>query len=229
MMGHTLTPHPPLPLATPEPFGFLHIGIQVDPPQRAPFVRETKRRREAALRLTIAAEALEDRAEVVSVRVFRAHILPPLPGVPRHDFTMLIRVADPSGLDDVRKSDAFRQLGATELLGGTNAAKIGETEASRDGHFLFNHFTVDGEVDPVEAWLGLTEWYTSTIGVDNSTALRRSDSSSRFPFVNFVRLPTSPPRFLMNQLLRPSFHRDVRRTLKRNGMRALPGFYRMLR
>lgn len=119
-------------------------------------------------------------------------------------------------------------LGAAELMVGPNAARIGDTEADENAVFLFNHFTVSGDADPLDAWLGLTDWYTSTIGVDNSTALRPVDDGSPFALVNYVRLPSSPPHFLLNQLLRPSFHRVVRGTLRRNRMRALPAFYRMV-
>lgn len=72
------------------------------------------------------------------------------------------------------------------------------------------------------------DWYTSKLGVDNSTALRPTAGGSRFGLVNYVRLPSAPPRFLLGQLLRPSFHRVVRGTLRRNRMQALPAFYRMV-
>lgn len=219
-----------LTMTTPEPCAFIHLGIHSGVPVRTPLVPRTARRRTAATRVIAAAEALEQHIDVVSARVFQAAVLPPLPGLPRHDLAVLIRVENASALDGVRESESYRRLGGTELLAGINAAKFGETEASTNGYFLFNHFTVDGDSDPLEAWLGLTDWYASKIGVDNSTALRRGDGeSSRFPFVNYVRLPSSPPTFLANQLLRPSFHRVVRRTLEHNGMRALPGFYRMIR
>src|SRR5690606_22791568 len=96
------------------------------------------------------------------------------------------------------------------------------------GDFLFNHFTMDGDGDAVGVWTTLTEWYTSTIGVDNSTALQPDGKEQPYAVVNYARLPSSPPLFLLNQLLRPSFHRVVRGTLKRNRMRALPGFYRLV-
>ncbi len=219
----------PLAMAPPEHYWFVHLGIHSGSPLRTPLVRRTTKRREASSHVTALAEALEERAEVISARVFQAHLVPPLSGMPRHDLAMLLRLADPSDLDKVRESDAYRRLGATELLVGSNAAKFGETEAITDGYFLFNHFTVDGKADPVSAWLELTDWYASTIGIDNSTALRRHDDSSLFPFINYARLPYGPPKFLANQLLRPSFHRVVRGTLRSNGMRALPAFYRMIR
>jgi hypothetical protein len=206
----------------------LYLGFQVEEPQKAPLYRQTEPRRRASDRLVQAAEDLARRPEVFSARVFRTSLVPPLPGVPRHDLAMLIRTTRIESLGEVRTSDAVRALGATELLAGSNAARIGDTETDEDAVFLFNHFTAAGDADPVDAWLGLTDWYTSTIGVDNSTALRPLGDESPFALVNYVRLSSNPPHFLLNQLLRPSFHRVVRGTLRRNQMRALPAFYRMV-
>lgn len=103
-----------------------------------------------------------------------------------------------------------------------------ETGADQTSTFLFNHFAVESDADPVEVWRGFTGWYVPKTGVDNATALR-STEPSRFPFVNYVRLPGSAPSFLVGQLIRPSFHTFVRTTLKANGMRPLPGFYRLVR
>ncbi|NLU83005.1 hypothetical protein [Rhodococcus sp. HNM0569] len=218
----------PLPLTDAEPHGFIYLGFHADKPQKAPIYHQTAPRREAADRLTEAAKEFEQRPDVHSVRVFRARLIPPLRGAPRHDLAMLIRTTRPDDLDRVRNSSAVKALAGTEILIGTNAARIGETEANRDAIFLFNHFTASGGTDPVDTWLGLTDWYTSTIDVDNSTALRPVDNSAEFAIINYVRLPSGPLRLLLNQLLRPSFHRVVRGTLKRNQMRSLPGFYRMI-
>lgn len=218
----------PLPLIEPEPYGFIYLGFQADKPQKAPLYHQSASRRQAATRLVEAAKELDQRPEVFSARVFRTHLVPPLSGAPRHDLAMLIRTTQISNLGEVRNGDVVKALGGTEVIVGSNAARIGETEADEHAVFLFNHFTVAGDADPVEAWLGLTDWYTSTIGVDNSTALRPADDRSEFALVNYARLPSTPPLFLLNQLLRPSFHRVVRGTLKHHQMHALPGFYRMI-
>lgn len=223
-----MTTRSPLPLIEPEPYGFLYLGFQADAPQKAPLYHQSVSRREAATRLIAAAKELDERPDVSSTRVFRTHLVPPLSGAPRHDLAMLIRTTTIEDLADVRNDEAVRALGGTELIAGSNAARIGDTEADKSAIFLFNHFTVAGDADPVEAWLTLTDWYTSRIGVDNSTALRPIDGGSEFALVNYVRLSSQPPSFLLNQLSRPSFHRIVRGTLKRNQMRALPGFYRMI-
>jgi hypothetical protein len=43
-----------------------------------------------------------------------------------------------------------------------------------------------------------------------------------YAFVNYVRLPRGPVRFMLDQLIRPSFHTFVRTKLRANGMVALP-------
>ena len=213
----------PLSRVDPEPYGFLYLGVQADEPQKAPLYRRSAPRRRAAARLVDVAEDLDRRPEVHSTRVFRTTFVPPLPGAPRHDLAMLVRTTGIEDLERVRTSDAVRSLGATELIAGSNAARIGDTEADEGAVFLLNHFTVAGDADPVEAWLGLTDWYTSKLGVDNSTALRPTAGGSRFGLVNYVRLPSAPPRFLLGQLLRPSFHRVVRGTLRRGTSRGGTG------
>lgn len=218
----------PLPLLEPEPYGFIYLGFQAQKPQKMPLYRRSVLRSQAATRLIGATKQLEALPKVYSARVFRAYLVPPLSGAPRHDLAMLVRTNAIEDLDEVRNSNAVRSLGGTEVLVGSNAARIGETEADENAVFLFNHFTVAGGADPIEAWRGLTDWYTSTIGVDNSTALSSIDEGADFPLVNYARLPSNAPQFLLNQLMRPSFHRVVRGTLKRNHMRALPGFYKML-
>lgn len=215
-----------LAFADPEPYGFIYLGFTAQY-QKAPLYRQTPQRREAASGLLEAAEVILDLPDVDSVRVFRAHLVPPLDGAPRHDLAMLIRTTSQDNLEQVRQRKQVKDLGGQEVLVGHNAARFGHTESDDNAVFLFNHFTVTGDADPVQAWLGLTKWYVSKIRVDNSTALRATGTVD-FPLVNYARLPSKPPAFLLNQFLRPSFHRVVRGTLRHNDMQAFPGFYRML-
>jgi hypothetical protein len=73
----------------------------------------------------------------------------------------------------------------------------------------------------LEAWESLTGWYTTKTGVDNSTLLQPIGEAP-YAFVNYVRLPRGPVRFMLDQLIRPSFHTFVRTKLRANGMVALP-------
>jgi hypothetical protein len=85
---------------------------------------------------------------------------------------------------------------------------------------LFNHFTAEDPERALEAWEGLTGWYITKTGVDNSTLLQPIGEAP-YTFVNYVRLPRGPVRFMLDQLIRPSFHTFVRTKLRANGMVAL--------
>ncbi|MFI6236961.1 hypothetical protein ACIBD9_25655 [Micromonospora sp. NPDC050784] len=218
----------PLPrFAEPEPHGFLYLGFQAAPAQRLPVYTRTRRRRSAAARLVQAVPALVRRPDVVSVKVFRAVFIPPLPGAPRYDLAMLIRTVSVDHLETVRTCDEVSAFDGEQILAGVNVARIGETDARTDGTFLFNHFTAAPGTDAEAVWRSLTGWYTTRTGVDNSTALRPTGPSS-FALINYARIPAGAIRFLFGQLMRPSFHRFVRATLDDHGMHALPAFHRSI-
>jgi hypothetical protein len=73
----------------------------------------------------------------------------------------------------------------------------------------------------LEVWESLTGWYTTKTGVDNSTLLRPIGEAP-YAFVNYVRLPRRPVRFMLDQLTRPSFYTFVRPKLRANNMVAFP-------
>ena len=220
-------PHPPPQFTEPEPYGFLYLGFQAEPAQRSPVHTRTPRRQQAAAQLVRAVPALVRRADVVSVRVFRAVFIPPLPGAPRYDLAMLIRTTSVDHLQTVRACAEVSALAGEQMLAGVNAARIGDTEARSEGAFLFNHLTAAPDTDAEAVWRSLTGWYTARTGVDNSTALRPIGPSA-FALVNYARLPVGPVRFLFRQLRRPSFHRFVRATLDAHGMHALPAVHRLV-
>ncbi|BCJ62113.1 hypothetical protein [Micromonospora endophytica] len=222
-----MTRYPPPRFVDPEPYGFIYLGVQAEPAQRFPVHTRTPHRRREAAQLVAAAAALARRPDVARVNVYRAVLIPPLPGVPRYNLAVLIRTVGAEQLDTVRACAEVSALGGEQILAGVNAARIGDTEARTDGTFLFNHFTAGAGVDAEAVWRSLTGWYTSRTAVDNSTALRPAGASP-FALVNYVRLPAGPLRFLIGQLTRPSFHRFVRGTLDANGMRALPAFHRLV-
>ncbi|GIJ78740.1 hypothetical protein SAMN05443287_1164 [Micromonospora phaseoli] len=218
----------PLPqFAEPEPYGFIYLGFQAEPAQQRPVYARTPNRNRTAARLVQAVPALTRRPDVVSVGVFRAVFIPPLPGVPRYDLAMLIRTVGVDQLETVGTCDQVSALDGEQILAGVNVARLGDTEARTDGTFLFNHFTAAPDTDAEAVWRSLTGWYVTKTGVDNSTALRPTRASS-FALVNYARLPTGPIRFLAGQLGRPSFHRFVRATLDAHGMRALPALHRLV-
>lgn len=137
-------------------------------------------------------------------------------GVPGGESLSLPEVAA-----QVRSSRPWQQVDPDFLMAARNNRRIGDTERTRSATFLFNHFTADDAAAAVKAWEELTGWYTAKTGVDNSTFLQPT-SEAPYAFVNYVRLPHSAARFMLAQLSRPSFHTHVRRTLRENGMAALP-------
>ncbi|EEP74759.1 hypothetical protein MCAG_05086 [Micromonospora sp. ATCC 39149] len=220
-------PYPPPRFAEPEPYGFIYLGFQAEPAQRSPVYTRTPRRQQVAAKLAQAVPALVRREDVVSVRIFRAVFIPPLPGAPRYDLAMLIRTMRVDQLQTVRTCDEVSVFAGEQILAGVNVARIGDTEARTDGDFLFNHFTAVPDTDAEAVWRSVTGWYTTKTGVDNSTALRPIGPSS-FALVNYARLPAGSIRFLSGQLTRPSFHRFVRATLDAHKMRALPAVHRLV-
>jgi hypothetical protein len=213
--------YPRAAFAEPLPYGYVYAGMKIDPPGRAPFVRRSARRDEALGECKAVAGRLEALGEVVRATVYRAVLIPPIEGTPRFDVVVLVETASPEAIAGVRTSEAFGRLGADFVMGARNARRIGDTEKTVSGTFLFNHFTAEDPEHAVEAWEDLTGWYTAKTGVDNSTLLRPIGEAP-YAFVNYVRLPRGPVRFMLDQLARPSFHTFVRARLRANGMVAMP-------
>ena len=213
--------YPKAAFAEPLPHGYLYAGLTIDPPGRVPFVRRSARREEALGECKAVAGRLERLGEVVRATVYRAVLIPPISGAPRFDVVVLVETTSPETVAGVRSSEAFGRLGADFVMAARNARRIGDTQKSPSGTFLFNHFAAEDPDGAVGAWEDLTGWYTAKTGVDNSTLLRPVGEAP-YAFVNYVRLPRGPARFMLDQLLRPSFHTFVRASLRANGMVAMP-------
>jgi hypothetical protein len=207
--------------AEPLPYGYIYVGITIDPPRHAPFVRGSARRDEALEECKTVARQLEALGEVVRATVYQAVIIPPIEGMPRFDVIVLIETTSPEEIAEVQNSEPYKRLDDDFVMAARNTRRIGDTEKTLSGTFLFNHFTAEDPERAVEAWEGLTGWYTTKTGVDNSTLLQPIGEAP-YAFVNYVRLPRGPVRFMLDQLTRPSFHTFVRTKLRANGMVALP-------
>lgn len=201
----------------PLPDHFRYLGWTVEPPTRAPLVRRSARREQVLDRLRKAVRDLDPRIEAT---LFEAVLIPPLAGVPRLDVTLLVRASTAEAADGAVAAVAGDPP-PDLVMPARNIRRIGDTGHARDAVYLFNHFTALDAADAVGAWEELTGWYTASTGVDNSTLLAPT-STSPFAFVNHVRLPGGAARFLLTQLVRPSFHTHVRPLLRRHGMVALP-------
>jgi hypothetical protein len=213
--------YPKATLAEPLPYGYIYAGMEIDPPSRAPFVRRSAERDDALEKFKTVARQLEALDEVVRATVYQAVLIPPLEGMPRFDVTLLIETTSPEAIVQVQNSEPYERLDADFVMSARNTRRIGDAEKKLSGTFLFNHFTAEDPECAVEAWESLTGWYTTKTGVDNSTLLQPIGEVP-YAFVNYVRLPRGPIRFMLDQLTRPSFHAFVRAKLRANDMVALP-------
>jgi hypothetical protein len=184
-------------------------------------VRGNARRDEALEKLKTVAGQLEALDEVLRATVYRAVLIPPLEGAPRFEVMVLLETTSPEEISGVQTSEPYRQLDADFVMAARNTRRIGDTEQNLSGTFLFNHFTAEDPERALEAWESLTGWYTTKTGVDNSTLLRPIGEAP-YAFVNYVRLPRRPVRFMLDQLTRPSFYTFVWPKLRANNMVAFP-------
>ncbi len=210
-----------------EPCGFIYLGMTIDPPRRTPLVRRSAERNKAVEKLTAIAQELEGRPEVITARVYRAVVIPPIAGGPRFDAAMLIRTTSPHTIGQVQADDAYHRLDPAFTMTARNIRRFGDTDATREATFLFNHFAARNPDRAVETWEQLTGWFTASAGVDNTTLLRPIHDDSPYALVNYVRLPGGPVRFLLNQFTKPSFYRHVRRPLRANRINTMPVLFRL--
>lgn len=206
---------------------FVYAAWSVDPVRLGPFVRPSAVRSRKIDEFCGIAESLIRRAEVVSVRLFEASVIPPLPGMPIYDVVMLVETATRDAASTVAGERWLKEAEpAVELL-ATNAARFGVTDnGDPRANILLNHFTgTSNRPDAVAAWRQLSAWFAAKTGVDNSTLLQTEESAT-YVLVNYARLPGAVVGFLLAQLLRPTFYRYVRVLLKRNHLRSLPLFVR---
>jgi hypothetical protein len=220
-MQTTTARYPPPRFSEPLPGEYLYAGWTVDPPRHGPFVRRSARRDRVLDQCRALARDARTIDGVADATVFQAVLIPPLKGLPRFDIILLLRATTPEVLAQVRSLRPWQQASADFVMTARNTRRIGDTQQARSATFLFNHFTADDPVGAVKVWEKLAGWYTAKVGVDNSTLLQRTGEGP-YPVVNYVRLPHGATRFLLAQLSRPSFHTFVRRTLRDNGMVALP-------
>lgn len=206
-----------------EPSGdrFLYAGWTVDPPVRLPFVRRSDERARVIARCCGYARATERRTGTRSATVFETEVMPPLPGAPRYDVLMLLRVHSQQEL--AREVADVRDLAPDFMMGAWNSRRIGDTDRTHEATFLFNHFVARRSDVAMAGFEHVAGWFPDKLGVDNATLLEPDDhEAAPYAFVNYVRVPGGARRFLLGMLIRPSFHTRVRRALRAHNMQALP-------
>ena len=210
-------------LAFDEPSGdrFLYAGWTVDPPARLPVVRRSDERVRMIARCCEYARVAEKRTGASSATVFETEVMPPLPGTPRYDVLMLLRVHSQQEL--AREVAEVRDLAPDFTMAARNSRRIGDTDRTHDATFLFNHFAAQRSDAAMAGFEQVAGWFPDKLGVDNATLLEPDDQEGApYVFVNYVRVPGGARRFLLGMLLRPSFHTRVRRILRSHHMQALP-------
>lgn len=221
--------HPQPSFEEPLTSSFVYAAWSVDPRRVGPFVRPSAARTDWIDKVRGFARQLTQRTDIEAVRVFEASFIPPLPGMPKYDVVMLVRVRNRQGAAAVRDDPQLRALAPATLFAAGNAARFGDTEATTSGaNILLNHFT--GPPDrsaAADCWCQISSWYAAKTGVDNSTLLR-TDDDAPYVIVNYARIPGGVVPFMLQMLLRPSFYREVRATLKQRGLTSLPLFVRNL-
>jgi quinol monooxygenase YgiN len=230
-------------LAEPPPWGYLHLGAEVEPPTgRVPFARTSDHKTALLERLKELADQVRAEPSVQRATVYRARVIPPPAGYAgrpgarplRYDVVVLIETTSPDTIDDVRKSEAFQAL--AEAL--TNDARqvdevaarcvksLGDVDKERPGLFLFNHFVAEDVDVALELWDWLAGWFTVETGLDNSTVLQPLEPAG-YAFVNHARWDTTLPLLLLRQLSKPSFRTYVQANLLVNRTGVMPILYRL--
>jgi hypothetical protein len=223
------------------PTGWRYIAAAVAPPSGPPFVRRDAAR--SALLAELSALAGEARAlpEVRQVSVYRAVLIAPVgkeaSRPARFDVAVLVETVSPELLATVRDAPpiarmlaAVRAAGSVQVMAARCARFLGPVDRTRQGLFLFNHFTALEEVDPAVAlslWEHLAGWYAVETGLDNSTLLVPTGASD-YLMVNHARWDMSLPRLAAAQFLKPSFRGYVRANLRANRIVAMPALYRLV-
>jgi hypothetical protein len=202
-----------------------YVGWSVDPVRVGPFVRSSDGRRRKIDEIRGVADDLRGAPEIEAMRLFETSFMPPLQDIPKHDVILLARARTRERAEKLVVDPQLTGTEPTTMFLARNGARFGDTEDSPDGaNFLLNHFAGPPDRSAATvAWQEISGWYATKLGMDNSMLLR-TDDGAPFVLVNWVRLPATVVGFLLNQLMRPSFHRYVSALLKRHKLTSLPLF-----
>ena len=204
----------------PMPYGYVYLGMRIDPPRHTPFVRNSTKRRHVLQECKRLARQLDALGEVVAATVYEAVVIPPVKGSPQFDVIVLIQTTSPESIATVQTTEAYQRLDADFVMTARNLRRIGNIDHPRSGTFLFNHFTAADPERALRTWEDITGWFTHKAGVADS-ALLQPTGKSPYVFVNHVRLPCGPIRFLL-RFAKPSFRTFVATRLHANQIQNAP-------
>jgi hypothetical protein len=231
---------PPATLREPLPYGYIHVAAAIEPPRQPgpPFPGNSERKRALLGRLKELAADLQRLDDVERATVYRAVLVPPAEAAAvrpaRYDVAVLIETASPEAIGGVQAAEPYRQLieavqGAAQdvhVMAARCGRLIGDVDKSRQGIFLFNHFTTEDPQVAFELWDRLAGWYAAETGLDNSTLLQPIGEAD-YVFVNHARWDHGLARLMLEQFAKPSFWTYVRANLRANRTVAMPVLYRL--
>lgn len=199
---------------------FIYLAWNIDLSTRGPFVKASKQRLGYQQRLIDLAQELRNEG-ITTAHPLEIRVIIPVRGGPRYDLALLVH-GNEQMQDELVARTAALGLPEPELaLTGRNSGRISDTEA-REGEILLNHFAGDvPSSDAVEVWKSVADWYARVLNVDNSTLIEFT-SGAPYLIMNYAVLPGRVAPFLAGQILRPSFHRLVRKQLHKVGITPFP-------
>lgn len=217
------------------PGEFLYLTWNIETRLIGPFVRHGGRRAgaqrsEPLTRLRQWAARLAEIPGIGRVRLFQSTVIIPLPSSPRFDLAMILD-GTPEAVEQVRSALPASQLPEpVQVSTAHNTVRFGQTD-DLDGPILLNHFVSETPAAQLaEVWAGISGWYSSALGVTNSTLLSfdtgSPESAPPQAVMNYASVPGPVARFMLGQVLRPSFRHEVLAPLDSVGARALPVFAR---
>jgi hypothetical protein len=226
---------PAVALREPLPYGYIYVGAVVEPRDGGgpPFPPRSARRAALLERLTVLAVEVRRLEPVARATVYRAVLMPPI-GPVQFDVAVLIETRSVNDLPEVMAAEPCRRLldvlreaaRSIHVMEARCGRLIADVDKSKQGTFLFNHFTSDDPQVALELWDLLAAWYAAKTGLDNSTLLQPIGTAD-FAFVNHARWDQGLLRLAVEQFARPSFWTYVRANLRANNTVAMPVLFRL--
>lgn len=238
-------------IGEPTGYGYIHIGVTVDPIPMplTPLVPPNRKKTALLYQLPEMMNDLQEQPVVERATAFNAVALPLQfrhPYIKTHadsvrratfDVAILIETSSPETISEVQNSSGYHSLDNLlretsdnlHVMTASNTRCVADVEKTPDGLYLFNHFVAEDAAILPPLFEYLAGWYQAETGLTNSTLLTPMDgTASDFCAVNHARWDYGLLRLLKNQLLKRSFRAYVLANLKRHSVGAMPVLYRLV-
>lgn len=204
---------------------FLYASWNFDLKTIGPFVLPSASRKNSLKKLINTLYELKNDDSFNEIRLFDIKFIVPVRNSPQVDVVMLAN-------GDFEIKEKFLKILSKDLkinppknvMTGFNPIKFGNTDMEKSP-ILLNHFSFDGSDTEVlvERWHSISEWYLSKLKVNNSTLIKL-DYPKPYAVMNYAAIPGPVVKFMLNQVLRPSFYRNVPQRLREIQAKSLPIF-----